>query len=61
MIQLQLTPQETVLLYGFLEGVLNVVDTKPELELHDRENTTNLLVSIMGKVADQLETQSTNN
>ena len=61
MIQLQLTPQETVLLYGFLEGVLNVVDTKPELELHDRENTTNLLTSIMGKVANQLETQSTNN
>jgi hypothetical protein len=61
MIQLNLTPQETVLLYGFLEGVLNKVHSTPDLELINRENTTNLLTSIMGKVADQIETQSTNN
>ena len=61
MINLNLTAQETVLLYGFLEGVLNKVNESPDLELINRENTTNLLMSIMGKVADQLEEQSTNN
>jgi hypothetical protein len=61
MIQINLTPQETILLYGFLEGVLNKVNTTPDLELINKENTTLLLESIMGKVADELETKSNNN
>ena len=55
MIKLELTPQETVLLYGFLEGVLNKVNESPELELIDRKNTTALITSIMSKVADEYE------
>lgn len=55
MITLELTPQETVLLYGFLEGVLNKVNESPELELMDRKNTTALITSIMSKVADEYE------
>jgi len=61
MIQINLTPQETILLYGFLEGVLNKVNSTPDLELINKENTTLLLESIMGKVADELETKSNNN
>jgi hypothetical protein len=61
MIQLNLTPQETILLYGFLSGVTEIVGEKSDIELLDKENTTKLLTSIMGKVADQLETQSNNN
>jgi hypothetical protein len=61
MINLNLTPQETIRLYGFLEGVLQVVKEKPELTLIDKENTTALLKSIMGKIADQLQHQSNNN
>ena len=61
MIKLELTPQETVILYGFLGGVLEKVHSSPELELIDRENTTSLIESIMGKVATELEHQSQNN
>lgn len=61
MIRLELTPQETIVLYGFMEGMLEKVNATPELELIDRENTTALITSIMHKVADELENQSTNN
>jgi hypothetical protein len=60
MIQLNLTPQETVILYGFLAGILEKVQTT-ELTLRDRENSIALIESILGKVATQLETSSTNN
>jgi hypothetical protein len=61
MIPINLTPQETILLYGFLEGVLDKVHSTPDLELIDKENTTTLLESIMGKIATQLETSTNNN
>lgn len=61
MIQINLTPQETVILYGFLGGILEKVQSTPDLPLNDRENTTSLIESIMGKVATQLETSTNNN
>jgi hypothetical protein len=57
--QINLTPQETVLLYGFLCGVTEVVAEKSDLELLDKENTTNLLISIMGKVETEINNQTT--
>ena len=58
MIQINLTPQETVILFGFMKGVLEKVHATPDLELHDRENTTALLESILDKVAREVETSS---
>ena len=60
MIRLELTPQETIILYGFMQGILEQVNKSPDLELLDRKNTTALIESIMCKVADQLEDQSNN-
>ena len=60
MIRLELTPQETIILYGFMQGILEQVNQSPDLELLDRKNTTALIESIMCKVADQLEDQSNN-
>jgi hypothetical protein len=54
MINLNLTPKETVILFGFLEGVLEVVAEKPSMDLIDKENTTTLLKSIMGKIETEL-------
>jgi len=61
MITLELTTQETVVLYGLLEGLLNAVNEHPNLELENRANTNALIISIMGKVADEVENQTTNN
>jgi hypothetical protein len=61
MLQINLTPQETIILYGFMQGMLEKVHASPELELIDRENTTALIESIMQKVATELEHQSNNN
>ena len=60
MIQINLTQQETVIVYGFLAGILEKIQTT-ELTLRDRENSIALIESILGKVATQLETSSTNN
>lgn len=61
MIQLNLTAQESIILCGFLQGCLEKVYATPELELIDRENTTNALESMMDKVVYELENQSNNN
>jgi hypothetical protein len=55
MIKLELTTQETVVLYGLLENLLKAVNEHPNLELENRANTTALIISIMGKVADEIE------
>ena len=60
MIQINLTQQETVIVYGFLAGILEKIKTT-ELTLRDRENSIALIESILGKVATQLENQTTNN
>ena len=60
MIQINLTQQETVIVYGFLAGILEKIQTT-ELTLRDRENSIALIESILGKVATQLENQTTNN
>jgi hypothetical protein len=57
MITLELTTQETVVLYGLLENLLKAVNQHPNLELENRANTTALIISIMGKVADEVENQ----
>jgi hypothetical protein len=59
--KLSLTSQETILLYGFLKGVLEKVHSTPDMPLHDKENTTRLLESIMSKVDQQIENITTNN
>ena len=56
--QINLTPQETIILCGFLTGVLEVVDEKPELELQDKENTTALITSVLTKLETELQTQN---
>jgi len=58
--QINLTPQEIVLLHGFLNGVIEVVGEKSDIELLDKENTTNLLISIMDKVHTELHNPTTN-
>jgi hypothetical protein len=55
MITLELTTQETVVLYGLLENLLKAVNEHPNLELENRASTTALIISIMGKVADEIE------
>jgi hypothetical protein len=61
MIQLNLTQQESLILYGFLQSVLEKVYATPELELIDRERTTNALESIMSNIATQIERTTNNN
>jgi hypothetical protein len=58
MIQINLTPQETVILYGFLVGILEKVNETPDLPLNDRENSIALISSILHKVASEVETSS---
>ena len=60
MIQINLTPQETVILYGFLEGILDNVYMVDD-QLNNPELTTSLMESIMTKIATELETKSNNN
>jgi len=60
MIQLNLTPQETIMLYGLLEGTMEKLTTT-ELPLNDRENTFNLISSVMFKIVSHLDNQTTNN
>lgn len=55
--QINLTPQETIVLCGFITGVLEIVTEKPDLELDDKENTTMLLTNVLAK----LETLNNNN
>ena len=61
MIRLELTQQEALITYGFMEEVLKKVKATSELELANKEATTASLESIMGKILNQLENQSTNN
>ena len=61
MITIQLTLKETLIMYGFMQGMIEKVKATPELDLIDRENTTNTIESIMHKVIDQLDNQTTNN
>ena len=60
MIQLNLTPQETIMLYGLLEGTMEKLTTT-ELPLNDRENTFNIISSVMFKIVSHLDNQTTNN
>lgn len=48
-------------MYGFMQGMIEKVKATPDLDLIDRENTTNTIESIMHKVIDQLDNQQTNN
>jgi len=61
MIQLNLTPQESLILYGFLQSVLEKVYDSPELELIDRERTTNAIESMMVKIMTEIDLTSNNN
>jgi hypothetical protein len=61
MIQLNLTQQESLILYGFLQSVLEKVYDSPELELIDRERTTNALESMMSNIATQIDLTTNNN
>lgn len=61
MITIQLTPQETVVLYALMEKMLQQVNDSTDLELINRDKAISLIESIMGKVADQLGDQSINN
>lgn len=58
MMQINLTPQETLVIFGFLKGVLEVVDEHSELELQDKENTTALITSVIYKLETLLENNS---
>jgi hypothetical protein len=60
MLQLNLTKQEIIMLFGFLQGVLESVNEKPEMELVDKKNTTALITSILGKVEAIFENQTNN-
>lgn len=60
MIQINLTTQESILLYGFLEGMVEKIEAV-DLPLNNRENTIALIESIGHKIATQLENQTTNN
>jgi hypothetical protein len=60
MIQLNLTTQESLILYGFIEACLEKVYDSPELELNNRENTTNALESMMCKIMTQIDPTTTN-
>jgi hypothetical protein len=60
MIQLNLTPQETILLYGFLEGMIDKIESVED-QLNNPELTISLIESIGHKIATQLENQTTNN
>ncbi len=57
MIEITLSPQEAILLYGLLEGTIENVQNYDNLPLNNRELTYNLLQSIMEKIADDMENQ----
>lgn len=54
MIQVNLTPQETVLLYGILEGTLDNLTVQTADKLSNPELTLSLIESVMGKIAKQV-------
>jgi len=54
MINLNLTEEESKMVCGFLQAVLEMVEEKPELTFLDKENTTAVLTSIMSKLEHQL-------
>jgi hypothetical protein len=56
--QINLTPQETLMLTGFIAGVLEIVEEKSEMELVNKENTTAQLKSVMSKLEVLLEINS---
>jgi hypothetical protein len=60
MIQINLTPHETILLYSFLEKVYEKLHMV-HYELDNPELTSSLMESIMTKIATELETKSNNN
>ncbi len=60
MIQLTLTPQETIMLYGLLEGTLEKLRLT-DLPLYNQQNAIDIVGSVMVKIADQLEHQENNN
>jgi hypothetical protein len=60
MIQLNLTPQETIMLYGLLEGTLEKLRST-DLPLNNQQNAIDIVGSVMVKIAEQLEHQENNN
>ena len=59
--QINLTPEELLILQGFMYGILEIVEEKPEMELPNKEHTTAVLTSIMDKIHTELHNQSTDN
>ena len=60
MLQINLNDEESKMLCGFLQAVLEIVAEKPYLTLLEKENTTAVLTSIMGKLQIELVNQTTN-
>jgi len=56
--QINLTRAENNMLYGFIQGVLEIVEQKTEMELEGKENTTALLKSVLSKVQTELINQT---
>ena len=55
MLQINLTEEESKMMCGFLQAVLEIVEAKPQLELLDKENTTAVLTSVMSKLETEIE------
>ena len=60
MLQINLNEEESKMLCGFLQAVLEIVEAKPYLTLLDKENTTAVLTSIMSKLETEINNQTTN-
>jgi hypothetical protein len=58
--QINLTPEENNMLYGFIQGILEVVAEKPEMELPNKEHTTAVMTNVMRKVETEYNNQTTN-
>jgi hypothetical protein len=57
MLQINLTEEESKMVCGFLQAVLEMVEAKPQLTLLDKEHTTEVLTSIMSKVEKEINLQ----
>jgi hypothetical protein len=55
MIKLNLTDEESKMVCGFLQAVLEMVEAKPHLTLLDKERTTAVLTTIMCKLETEIE------
>ena len=60
MLQINLNDEESKMLCGFLQAVLEIVAEKPYLTLLEKENTTAVLTSIMSKLQIELVNQTIN-